>query len=166
LLRALVLVALLVLPACGDDADGIGGPAADGAACGPDQQERVDPASANHVLAGGDEPEYTTDPPTSGPHEPGPVIGGVLDDPLSRPQQVGQLEAGAVLLQHRDLTSDQLADLQALAGEQVIVAPNPDLPAPVVATAWTRKMTCEAVDAQALAAFAETHAGSGPGTDG
>ena len=160
--RALVLVALVLLVACAGDDDA---PEASGA-CGADQQERIDPASANHVLAGADEPAYASDPPTSGPHQPGPVIGGVVDTPLSRPQQVGQLEAGAVLLQHRDLPTAELAELEALAGDQVIVAPNPDLPAPVVATAWTRKLICEAVDVDALAAFAEAHAGAGPGTDG
>jgi hypothetical protein len=158
-----------VAPACGggDDRDGDGEQGS--APCGTDEQERVDPSSFNHVLAGGDEPDYATDPPTSGPHEPGVARSGVLDVPLSRPQQVGQLEAGAVLLQHRDLPADQRAALEGLAADRVVVLPNADLPAPVVATAWTRKLTCETVDAdalEALAAFAEAHVGDGPGTDG
>lgn len=162
LLTPLLLAAL----ACGGGDD----PAADGGGdgpCGPDRQERVDPASLNHVFGGGQEPDYATDPPTSGPHEPGPARSGVLDEPLSRPQQVGQLEAGAVLLQYRpDLDAGQRAELEALAGDRVVVAPNPDLPTPVVATAWVRKMECRAVDAGALRAFAEAHVGQGPGTDG
>lgn len=154
--------------ACGDGGDD--DPSEATGPCGPDEQERIDPASLNHVFAGGPEPDYATDPPTSGPHEPGPALTGVVDDPLSRPQQVGQLEAGAVLLQHGpDLPADDLDALEGLAGDRVVIAPNPDLPAPVVATGWTRKMVCQSVDdaaVDALRSFAEAHVGGGPGTDG
>jgi len=157
---ALVPLLLAVLPACGDG----GGSSA---ACGPARREALDPASASHVV-GGDEPEYRTDPPTSGPHAPGTLLSGVLDEPLSRPAQVGALEAGGVLLQHRDLEDDELARLEALAAEieGVAAAPNPDLPDRVVATAWLFKQVCSSVDVDALRAFAEDHAGEGPGADG
>jgi hypothetical protein len=158
--RALLLVAV-ALAGCGDD----GG--AGSASCGPARREALDPASANHVLAGStDEPEYRTDPPTSGPHSPGSPRSGVLDEPLTRPEQVGSLEAGGVLLQHRDLTDDELADLSALAADGVAVAPNPDLPERVVATAWLFKQACDAVDIPTLQGFVDDHAGQGPGSDG
>ncbi len=161
--RLLLLgVAIAALAACG----GGDGSDAAGAGCGDEVQERFDP-STNHVLPGAAEPEYLSDPPTSGPHQPGPARSGVVDEPLSRPVQVGQLEAGAVLLQHaEDLPGDQLAELQALAGDLVIVGPNGDLPAPVVATAWTFKLECQAVDAAAIAEFVAEHRGQGPGSDG
>ena len=57
------------------------------------------------MIASGAEPQYTTDPPTSGPHTPGALPGGVLTQPLARPSQVGALEAGLVLIQYRDLDS-------------------------------------------------------------
>lgn len=162
---AAILLAV-VLSGCGDDGSASAGDTPPASGCGPDEQERIDPASVNHVFAGGEEPDYLTDPPTSGPHEPGPALNGVLDAPLSRPQQVGQLEAGAVLLQHGDLAPDELRALEALAADAVVVAPNPDLPAPIVATAWTRKMVCQTVDVDALTVFAQAHIGDGPGTDG
>ena len=43
------------------------------------------------------------------------------------------------------------------------VAPNPDLHAPVVATAWTAKLTCTDVDRAALKKFVQTFAGKGAG---
>jgi len=161
-----VLVALLVgLGACGGG-DGVAA-STPASGCGPDRQERIDPASANHVFVGGQEPDYATDPPTSGPHAPAPPRSGVLDGPLSRPEQVGHLEAGGVLFQYRtDLPDDEVAALESLAGTDVVVAPNPELPDPVVATAWTRKLACGTVDVDALRAFAETHLGEGPGSDG
>jgi drug/metabolite transporter (DMT)-like permease len=158
---ALLLVAV-VLVGCGDD-DGGGG----SASCEPARREALDPASANHVLAGStDEPGYRTDPPTSGPHAPGSPRSGVLDEPLTRPAQVGSLEAGGVLLQHRDLSDDELADLAALAGDGVAVVPNPDLPERVVATAWLFKQACDAVDVDALQGFVDAHLGQAPGSDG
>ena len=155
----LVLVVLLVVPltACAG--------ASSSSACQPAHSEPLNPA-LNHVLGGATEPGYTTDPPTSGPHTPGALPQGVLTQPLSRPAQVGALEAGDVLLQYRDLSDKERNDLAQLVADKVVVAPNPDLPARVVATAWLNKQTCTSVDAAALRGFVRAHAGRGPGIDG
>jgi hypothetical protein len=151
-----VAVAVVALGACGGDGDGEG-------ACGPTTREALDPASLVHVLADADDLEYTSDPPTSGPHQPGPAVEGVVETPLSRPVQVGILERGDVLLQHDpDLEASALADLQGLAGDRVVVAPNPDLDAPVVATAWLFARRCDSVDTAALQAFVDERVGHGP----
>ncbi len=160
--RLLVSVAVVVVAT----AAGCGGGSGASSACGPDRREALDPSSASHVLGSGDDVEYLTDPPTSGPHAPGRPLSGVLDEPLGPAEQVGVLEAGGILLQHRDLAADDLAELSALAGDGVAVVPNADLPEPVVATAWLFKQTCDAVDADALRAFVEEHLGEGPGSDG
>jgi hypothetical protein len=135
--------------------------------CGPPRREALDPSSAQHVLGDGDgTATYQTDPPTSGPHAPGRALSGVLDEPLSRPAQVGVLEAGGILVQYRDLTDEELDELSTVAGDGVAVVPNADLPDRVVATAWLFKQTCSDVDVAALGRFVEDHAGPGPGTDG
>lgn len=154
------MLALLALGACTGDDPERSGQAATG--CGADEQERLDPDYLVHVLPGGPEPAYLSDPPTSGPHAVAAARGGVDDEPLARPDQVGQLEAGVVLVQHGDLAPDDLAAVEALAGDQVLVLPGDDLPAPIVATAWTRKLVCSSLDGggiEALQAFAEAHAG-------
>jgi hypothetical protein len=155
---ALIAGALaLALAACG----GSGGQS-DGA-CGPITRESLDPAYLVHVVGTANGAEYTSDPPTSGPHQPGPAVSGVVEEPISRPVQVGILERGDVLLQHApDLPAAQLAELEALGGPGVVVAPNPDLPDPVVATAWTYKRTCTSVDAGALQDFVDQRSGKGP----
>jgi hypothetical protein len=157
---AAVAALALALAACGDDGDG----SADGA-CGRIRREALDPAFLTHVLSDAGA-EYTSDPPTSGPHQPGPEVQGVVHEPLTRPIQVGVLERGDVLLQHRpDLPADQLADLEGLAGDGVVVAPNPDLDDPVVATAWLYKRACEAVDVDALQQFVDERRDEAPGND-
>jgi hypothetical protein len=154
---ALVASALLaVAPGCGGGDDTSG-------ACGPITREALDSAYLVHVLGTATDVEYTSDPPTSGPHQVGPPVAGVVDDPITRPVQVGILERGDVLLQHAaDLPGPQLADLEALAGPGVVIAPNPDLPAPIVATAWTYKRTCGSVDVEALQEFIDERSGQGP----
>lgn len=147
---------LVAATACGD-----GGGSGD--ACGPIEREPLDPAFLLHVLGAEAEAEYLSDPPTSGPHQAGPVTEGVVAEPLTRPRQVGILEGGDILIQHLpDLPSAQLADLETLAGPGVVVAPNADLPDAVVATAWTYKRICGSVDIGALGDFIDQRADKGP----
>jgi hypothetical protein len=153
-----VVAAASLLAACG------GGSGSEGA-CGAITREALDAGFLRHVLSD-DGVSYSTDPPTSGPHQPSPSVDDVLDEPLSRPLQVGVLEGGDVLLQHRpDLPADQRAELEDLAGDGVVVAPNPDLDEPVVATAWLFKRTCGSVDVDALRDFIEERRGKGPGVE-
>jgi len=150
------LCSLLLAGGCGGEDAGDGG-------CGPITREGLDPAYLVHVLGTDDEVAYTSDPPTSGPHQPAPAVEGVSDEPIPRPVQVGILERGDVLLQHDpDLAAVDTAALEELAGDGVVVAPNADLPSQVVATAWLFKRTCDEVDVAALEEFADERRGKGP----
>ena len=153
-LLSAVLVALLVAAsACADtsssDSDTI---------CDSARQERADPSSAVHILPNAPEPTYLSDPPTSGPHTPSPGAPSG-DAPISRPVQVGLLHNGIVLVQFRDVDPAEVEQLRTLAGDQVVVAPNPDLPTPVVATGWLVSMRCDGVDLDALGGFIHEHGG-------
>jgi hypothetical protein len=148
-----VLAAIAALPILAGCSDG-------DAACGPVLRERLDPGSGVHLLPGAEQPDYLSDPPTSGPHLSGRAPTGVHTDALDRPTQVLVLESGGVLVQHRDLPAPEVEALEALAGDRVVVAPNPDLPAPIVATAWLVKQTCREVDLGRLRRFADDHGGT------
>ena len=129
--------------------------------CDQPVREELDPASLTHVI----DPttaRFKTDPPTSGPHVSGALPTGVVDDPILGAVQVAILEGGNVLVQYRDLSAADLDEVKAFAGDQVVVAPNPDLPgdADVVATAWTYKLTCTALDVDAVETFIADHAGA------
>jgi hypothetical protein len=159
---ALVLVAVLAaggLPGCGSGTAGSGG----SGACGPIRREALDPAFLVHVLEDGPDLQYRSDPPTSGPHQPAPPVDGASQEPLTRPVQVGLLEQGDVLIQHRpDLPAEEVDTLAGLAGEGVVVAPNPDLPDAVVATAWVHKRACRSADLPALQEFIDQRRNQGP----
>ena len=133
-----------------------------GGACGAPIKDALDARSLQHSLPGAPPVTYRTEPPTSGPHQPGRLPGGVVTEPLAGPVQVGALEAGQVLLQHRDLAAPDRTRLEALGSPLVVVAPNPALPAPVVASAWRTRLLCRSVDVQALGRFVREHAGREP----
>jgi len=126
--------------------------------CAAEVEDPLDPRSLQHALAGVS-PTYATEPPTSGPHQPGRLPGGVVAEPLPGPVQVGALEEGQVLLQHRGLVATERLRLEAFAGPLVIVAPNPALPSKVVASAWRTRQLCGGVDDAALVRFIDDHAG-------
>jgi hypothetical protein len=71
-----------------------------------------------------------------------------------------------VLLQHRGLAAAEQVRLEALAGPEVVVAPNPRLPSPVVASAWRTRLQCRALDVAALQRFAADHIGREPAHPG
>jgi hypothetical protein len=151
--------AVTVLGACG----GSGGESG----CRPVIQEQLDPNWVVHLLPGeeSEEPEYRSDPPTSGPHFSSPPVEGVQEEPLPKPLQVTVLEAGDILAQYDpdEITGNDLAALEGLAEDPVVVAPNPDLDDPVVLTAWLQKQECGSVDAAAIEAFADEHRDNAPG---
>jgi hypothetical protein len=130
-----------------DHAGGTNGP------CGEPIPEALDPNSGRHLLPGQPEPAYLSDPPTSGPHRSGSHPTGVLPDPIEKPVQVAMLEAGQVIIQHKDLDKTDFDRVTALATEHVSVAPAAVLPGKIVATAWQVKLICTNVDADALRSF-------------
>lgn len=152
---ALVGLAAAALAGCG----GSGGSAS--GVCGRAVAEPEDPASSIHVIDPASA-RFRTDPPTSGPHLAAPGPRGVVTEPLLPAVQVVVLERGDVLVQYRDPAERGAAE--ALAGDHVVVAPNPTLPAPVVATAWLWKLSCTSVDAPAIGTFAAQRVGKAPGT--
>ena len=160
-LALLAVVGMLVVAWVTADDSGDGD-----SACAEVVQEPLDPNWVVHLLPGDEqEPEFQTHPPTSGPHFSSPPGEGVQEEPLPEALQVTVLEAGDVLAQYDPdaVTGDELAELEGLAVDPVVVAPNPDLDDPVVLTAWLHKQTCGEVDPDAVTAFADAHRDDAPG---
>ena len=124
----------------------------------------LDPRSTQHLLPGAPPPSYSTDPPTSGPHVSGGTVTGVQRRPIDEPVQVAVLEEGGIVVQYRpDVPAGERESLASVAEDAVVVAPNPSLPEPVVATAWRHRLVCRSVDLAVLRAFVAERKGRGPG---
>lgn len=156
------LVAVAAATALGTLA-GCGGDAGTAEGCGPILREALDSAYLVHLIDDSVPVAYTSDPPTSGPHKPSPPATGVADQPLRRPVQVGILERGDVLLQYLPgLSAQDQATLEGMADAQTVVAPNPDLPSTIVATAWRSKRLCDSLVVEDLKEFVTQRSGQGP----
>ncbi len=153
---AVALLAVVGVTGCGSSSSN---------ACGPVANDQLDPGSGIHVLPGAPTPSYLMDPPTSGTHQPAPQIEGPATEPIAPQIQVGVLEAGRVLIQYTDLTDDEIAELEALNSDDVLVAPAAELPddTRVAATAWTKHQFCTAVDTEVLDKFIGHFAGAETG---
>lgn len=129
---------------------------------------RTDPRRAATLLLGEQvrtepEGEMTTGPaPSSGEGQDGPSC-GMVAEPVDTQTQIDALAAGVAVVQYRD-AEDAVRVSEALADRptRVLVAPNPDVDVPVVATAWGRRLRLQAVDGPMLRAFVTAHAGIGP----
>jgi drug/metabolite transporter (DMT)-like permease len=157
------MVALLAFSACSSSDNG-GALGSSGTAkpgtCANVLTEPLDSRSTQHLLTGVTDPTYPSDPPTSGPHRVGVEPVGVVPSVLPRSDQVRILEGGGVILHYKGLSADDQRLLERQAGGDVRVMPNPDLTAPVVATAWQHKLVCQGLDLNALKSFVRSYAGA------
>jgi hypothetical protein len=86
---------------------------------------------------------YAQVPPHSGDHSPVWQHCGFYSEPIGSEHAVHSLEHGVVWITYQpDLPADQVETLRQLAraDDYLIVSPYPDLPAPVVVSAWEQQL--------------------------
>ena len=131
-LLGLALTLLLTSGACGgddDDDEGSGAGAVEGV-------ETFEVGTPEHVDA---DVDYPQTPPVGGDHNRAWLNCGAYPDEVPEEMAVHSMEHGAVWVTYRsDLDPATVATLAELADNQtyLIVSPYPELPAPVVASAW------------------------------
>ena len=99
---------------------------------------------------------YAQTPPVGGEHNPVWQNCGFYDEPVTDENAVHSLEHGAVWITYSpDLPQDQVDQLRDLAHSQtyILVSPYPDLPSPVVASAWGKQLRLESADDPSLGRF-------------
>lgn len=162
---ALAVLVLLLVPACG--AGGSGGDELAGGESqvlgqadeGIDGVEAVRVADNTHTES---PVEYRLRPPAGGAHHPVWWNCGFYDEPVPDEHAVHSLEHGAVWLAYDPaLSAADLDTIRSLAPAEgkVLASPYPDLPegAPLVATAWARRLVLDRVDDERLVAFVEEY---------
>jgi hypothetical protein len=103
---------------------------------------------------------YTRNPPAGGEHNPIWQNCGFYEEPIRSENAVHSLEHGAVWITFRpDLPREQVERLRELAQDHnfVLVSPYPELPSPVVATAWGKQLQLESADDPDLERFVRAY---------
>lgn len=103
---------------------------------------------------------YPQTPPVGGTHNPVWQNCGYYSAPIANENGVHSLEHGAVWITYRpDLPADQLAALRKLTAGQtyILVSHYPDLPSPVVASAWGKQLTLDAPGDSRLSNFIKAY---------
>lgn len=98
---------------------------------------------------------YPQTPPVGGAHSPVWQDCGFYDAPVGNVYGVHSLEHGAVWITYRpDLPADQVAILKEQAEQPyILVSPYPNLPSPVVATAWGKQLQLDSANDPRLDQF-------------
>lgn len=103
---------------------------------------------------------YAMNPPAGGPHHPIWQNCGVYTQPIQNENAVHSLEHGVVwITYHPDLDAEQLQELQEITRQSSyrLLSPYPDLPSPIVLSAWGYQLQLEQVDDPRLMAFIEKY---------
>jgi hypothetical protein len=166
--EALLTAAVLaVLAACGGgDGTTAAGPAPSlPTVCSPVRSPEKLPGT--HI-ADGKTATYNSTPPSSGEHYARWVTVGVYAAPIPNERQVHNLEHGHVMIQYRDLSADQVAELEAIVKadpKMVLLAPYPSMDPRLALTSWGKIQTCDGWEAgvtQVVRYFIRTNRDNAP----
>jgi hypothetical protein len=103
---------------------------------------------------------YKEVPPMGGPHWSDWMNCGIYDKPVQNEQAVHSLEHGAVWITYQpDLPADQVEILRNLVRQSGyrLLSPYPNLPHPVVASAWGYQLPLDRADDPRLSQFVLLH---------
>lgn len=104
--------------------------------------------------------EYGMTPPAGGDHSQMWLNCGVYSEPQRNENAVHSLEHGAVWVTYNPdtVSDDEVAALQkSLPSTYIILSPYPDLPAPIVASAWGAQVELESADDPRLTQFIDKY---------
>ena len=123
-----------------------------------------------HITKESDVPDYKTNPPTSGNHNPQQQADGAYSEQPDPWYVVHSMEHGRIEIQYSpDLPEDDQLALKGVFDEApagMLFFPNSDMPYEVAATAWTQLMGCKTYEGaktlDAIRDFRDTYQGRGP----
>ncbi|TFD21507.1 DUF3105 domain-containing protein [Cryobacterium sp. TMS1-13-1] len=122
-----------------------------------DGVQSFDGLSRNHTSS---EVAYPQNPPVGGDHAPQLVNCGIYTDPVNTGEALHSLEHGAVWVTYRaDLPQKEIDALaqEAASHPYELLSPYPDLPSPVVATAWGKQLKLDSANDPRLPVFLQAY---------
>lgn len=140
-------------------------------------RENLPEEGAQHFTDPDNDPDWETNPPTSGDHygvptEPGSgaLADGAYSETPSLARALHAMEHGRVVIHYSpDLPEEDQLAIKGLFDDDpsgMIMFPNPDIPFAVAATAWRQLLGCPEFEGDAtidaLRNFRDVHRGRGP----
>lgn len=128
--------------------------------------EYFEPLGRSHIGPDETYTEYTSDPPTSGPHFGSLAPWAVNDEPIAREQIPHNLEHGGVVILYRcpdgcDEIVEELSSYveeRADDGDDILLAEYAEeMDSRIAVISWTRLLTMDEVDTDAIDEFVGTH---------
>ena len=124
----------------------------------------------NHITDENQIPNYKTNPPTSGNHNPEQLADGAYSEMPQDWYFVHSLEHGRIEIQYSsDLSEEDQLALKGVFDEDpggMLLFPNDDMPYEVAVTAWTQLMGCKTYEGDAtldaIRDFRDIYRGQGP----
>lgn len=113
----------------------------------------------------GEQQEYETNPPTSGPHFAQPAPWGSYRETVEPETLVHNLEHGGIVIHYKNLSDSEVDALDSLVDSYqngVISNPNDSIDANVALASWTRAMECDEYSAEAIQGYIEQYCNQGP----
>ena len=137
-------------------------------ACSDKPGEKFPNQDAQHIEDTATFDGYNSIPPTSGSHWSAPGPWGIFSSPIPNERQVHNLEHGGVIVQYNTQDQGVINQLRQFVLRQpsfpcfIILAPYPDMPFTIAATAWGARDTMDAYDEVRLQEFVDAYREEGP----
>ncbi|MBI4359343.1 MAG: DUF3105 domain-containing protein [Candidatus Nealsonbacteria bacterium] len=111
----------------------------DSEAKGKDFSHAVPLMGVNHIAVGSQLPEYTSDPPTSGPHYDQTARSGFREETISDQNLIHNLEHGDVWIAYHPRLADKIKEeLKQFSAAKVIITPRATNETDMALAAWGR----------------------------
>jgi 8-oxo-dGTP pyrophosphatase MutT (NUDIX family) len=125
---------------------------------------------SNHITKENEIPDYETNPPTSGNHNPEQQADGAYSEMPEPWWFIHSLEHGRIEIQYSpDLPEEDQLALKGVfdeAPDGILLFPNDEMPHEIAVTAWTQMMTCDSYEGaatlDAIRDFRDIYIGQGP----
>ncbi len=139
--------------------------AAEEAGCGSIESFPDELEGKPHLAANATFDDYKTNPPTSGVHRGQTSPWGSYRESPEKENLVHNLEHGGIIIHYKDLTDDQIDQVDEFADsfvDGVISVPNPDIDKPIVLASWRHMQKCDELSTTAIEGYIDDRCNKGP----
>ena len=123
---------------------------------------KSDPGGRTHVAT----PRFAVNPPTGGAHLASAVTPRSYQEPPEDGSLVHALEHGDIVIWYRpDISPESTAVLERIAdrySDDVLLVPRAQLPTPIAASGWHRRIQCQEAEERSLSRFVTQYRNASP----